>query len=383
MRLAGQAKLGYYPTPDFITARLSSGFIPPHNAHWNACDPFCGTGSALANFHAPTSYGIELDQARAADAQTLLSHVLHTDAFYSQVDLHATGLLFLNPPYDWDPVSNIRLETKAVHHFLPLLQTHGWLVLVIPRNQLEHLWDVLIQATKIHGIWQFPDPEYADFGQIILVAEYLPSWSGRLNQKWQTWATEYQRPQTLPHFEEHDVQTLYLIREKHYRWFPALDAPLSPRWALPSHIPYHRFQQNPVRPETVYEALATNTAVWNSLITRTAPPKSLAMEDPIHTPLTLHRGHLATLLTAGRLTGAIGRGNQRHLVKGRVLRDTVVTSEEVNEDGSSTRKEETRYRIELMTVHPDGTCRTWTQSPANKENSHDDPDTHTLSPTDD
>jgi hypothetical protein len=80
----------------------------------------------------------------------------------------------------------------------------------------------------------------------------------------------------------------------------------------------------------------------------------LSTADPIDTPIPLHRGHLAMLLTAGRLTGSIGNGNARHLVKGRVIPHT-----EVVDDTPTHRISETRYRIELHTLHPDGTLQAW------------------------
>jgi hypothetical protein len=63
---------------------------------------------------------------------------------------------------------------------------------------------------------------------------------------------------------------------------------------------------------------------------------------------------MATLLTAGLLTGAIGQDHQRHLVKGRIVPYTVVT-----ERTDTKEVQESRFAVELHTLHPDGTLQSW------------------------
>ena len=71
-RLMNQIKLGYYPTgPDNIALMLK-GIAFPDGVTTNLLDPCCGCGKALrqiAEGNNCFAYGVELDEARADEAQ--------------------------------------------------------------------------------------------------------------------------------------------------------------------------------------------------------------------------------------------------------------------------------------------------------------------------
>ena len=71
MRLEGQSKMGYYPTPE-VTLSLIPTWLTPQDAEvLRYLDPCCGKGEAIAhvaNGHAET-FGIELSDARAKEAE--------------------------------------------------------------------------------------------------------------------------------------------------------------------------------------------------------------------------------------------------------------------------------------------------------------------------
>lgn len=72
MRLAGQAKLGYYPTPAFTARTIGDRLdIPERGA---LLDPCCGEGSALKALAKGRGelYGIELDWTRPDEAKKVL-----------------------------------------------------------------------------------------------------------------------------------------------------------------------------------------------------------------------------------------------------------------------------------------------------------------------
>jgi hypothetical protein len=361
MRLAGEAQLGYYPTPLAIAQILAQGFRPPMDSRlWTALDPFCADGLALSAFHAPLSYGSDLDSGRIAQAQSRLTEAIVADAWSLKTRSRQTSLVLLNPPYMLDPVSRVRQEIRALSTFTPWVHPQGWLILIVPRSVLLSSLDALDTLLTVRACWRFPDPDYAVYGQVIVIGQ--PRHSADKPNDWTHWLSPRHRPQSAP------ASDAVYWPPSAYSWPEPLPSSLSPQWSLPSTSGYHLVATNPA-PDTLAPFLA-DSAVWSTLRTQTAPPPSLSLDDPIHTPLTLHKGHLATLLTAGRLTGVIGEGALRHLVKGRTVPYTVVTYED-----DKKRVEESRYRIELTTVHPDGTIQSWhdhaTDAAVTDESSHE------------
>ena len=91
MRLAAQAKGGFYPTPDRVVDMIASLMRPPYGYHnasretIRALDPCCGPGEALgrltdllsqAGTTSVETYGVELHKERAEEAAERLDHVL-------------------------------------------------------------------------------------------------------------------------------------------------------------------------------------------------------------------------------------------------------------------------------------------------------------------
>lgn len=361
MRLAGEAKLGYYPTPLSVIRRCVSGFrLPPVSDPWTSFDPFCGTGAALAAFPAPYRYGIDWDQGRLVQAQSVLTATLVADAWSLTPQLHRISLLLLNPPYMTDPISGERQELRALATFLPWVHRRGWLVWIVPRRVLLDAWRTVDAQLTIQACWRFPDPEVAAYGQLIVIGQ--PRHRRDPQNDWAHWFRFPAPLQAPPHESATAYSSDRTIRS--WQWPAVLPNTLLPQWPLPSIAPSVTLKA--VEPLAMEVAPLLSTAsVWQTVQSQTQPPTTLTLHDPIATPLTLHRGHLATLLTAGRLTGAIGTGETRHLVKGRTVPYTVTT---VSTDDRHV--EETRYRIELTTIHPDGTIRHW------------EPLTETTSPVD-
>ena len=116
MRLAAQAKGGFYPTPPRVVDMIAE-LVYPSGARYRsqdavrALDPCCGAGEALAQlaerlrdrWGVPMeTYGVELHRERVQEASERLDHVLAADLFQTSVANGAFGLLYLNPPYDYD-----------------------------------------------------------------------------------------------------------------------------------------------------------------------------------------------------------------------------------------------------------------------------------------
>ena len=114
MRLAAQAKGGFYPTPPRVVDLIAELIHTPSGSYnrgretLRILDPCCGAGEALAqlaerldrpNAIPIETYGVELHRDRAQEAEERLDHALASDLFATSIANGAFGLLLLNPPY--------------------------------------------------------------------------------------------------------------------------------------------------------------------------------------------------------------------------------------------------------------------------------------------
>ena len=160
MRLAAQAKGGYYPTPDRVVDQVAelihtpTGYYHRGRETIRILDPCCGAGDALErlaerldrpNALSIETYGVELHRDRAEEAEKRLHRTLASDLFATSIANGAFGLLLLNPPYDFDS------EDKRTEHAF-LTQTTRYLSTHYGRMRC----------------WAFPDPEREVFDQVVL-----------------------------------------------------------------------------------------------------------------------------------------------------------------------------------------------------------------------
>ena len=120
MRLAQlrrrEARGGFYPTPPNVVD-LVAGLVHVPSSYYGCretvriLDPCCGAGEALARLAdrlgepgaVPVeTFGVELHTERAEQARERLDRTLAVDLFSTSIANGAFGVLFLNPPYDWD-----------------------------------------------------------------------------------------------------------------------------------------------------------------------------------------------------------------------------------------------------------------------------------------
>ena len=175
-RLMNNIKMGYYPTdPDNISLILK-GVQFPEGVTTNLLDPCCGCGKALrqmADGNNCYTYGVELDGARADEAQTRLHRVGFGSFFFSQVSHEAFHLLFLNPPYLSvlnEFGSRARHEKRFLIESLPHLMYGGLLVYLIPYYRLTpDICRVLVDNFEGLTIWRFTDGEFKKFKQIAVM----------------------------------------------------------------------------------------------------------------------------------------------------------------------------------------------------------------------
>ena len=214
MRLAAQAKGGYYPTPDRIVDMIGGLMRQPYGYHnaakasIRALDPCCGPGEALGRLTgllrqgstaAVETYGVELHKERAEEATERLDHVLPADAFQTSIANGAFGLLFLNPPYDWEQDDKKRVEHAFLTHCTRYLVDGGVLVFIVPRQRLAVSARFLSTHYTRVRCWAFPDPEREVFDQVVLMAirRSDPSPDSSTEAQIREWAEG--EPETLTH----------------------------------------------------------------------------------------------------------------------------------------------------------------------------------------
>ena len=136
MRLAGQAKGGFYPTPERVVDLIAQLIrLPTTYSYYRSLetlrilDPCCGAGEALAqlaerlrhdNGVSIETYGVELHTERAEQAAERLDHALSADLFSTSIANHAFGLCLLNPPYDLGDGRKEAGGARLPHHLHPL-----------------------------------------------------------------------------------------------------------------------------------------------------------------------------------------------------------------------------------------------------------------------
>ena len=180
MRLAAQAKGGYYPTPERVVDLIAelihtpSGYYYRDRETLRILDPCCGGGDALQrlaeNLDRPNSmtietYGVELHRDRAEEAEERLHRTLAADLFATSIANGAFGLLLLNPPYDYDSEDK-RTEHAFLTHCTRYLAESGLLVFIVPRQRLAVSARYLSTHYGRMQCWAFPDPEREAFDQV-------------------------------------------------------------------------------------------------------------------------------------------------------------------------------------------------------------------------
>ena len=156
MRLAAQAKGGYYPTPERVVDLIAdlihtpTGYYYRERESLRILDPCCGAGDAVQ---------------RLVEG---LDHVLAADLFATSIANGAFGLLFLNPPYDYDSEDK-RTEHAFLTQTTRYLAEDGLLVFIVPRQRLAVSARYLSTHYGRMRCWAFPDPEREVFDQVVLM----------------------------------------------------------------------------------------------------------------------------------------------------------------------------------------------------------------------
>lgn len=149
------------------------------SAYYILADPCAGDGEAICGLRARLGFPrfggailaceMEAERYKALKerAQDATNNVLHGDAFRLTWDEPLASLLFLNPPYDYDPDWK-RLEARFLDRCTGLLVPDGVLLFIVPGRALEACATTLAEHYTDLAAWRFPDSHYEAFGQVVV-----------------------------------------------------------------------------------------------------------------------------------------------------------------------------------------------------------------------
>ena len=315
MRLAAQAKGGFYPTPERVVDLLAelihtpTGYYHRDRETLRILDPCCGAGEALAqlaermdvpNAIPIETYGVELHRDRAEEAEKRLGRALASDLFATSIANGAFGLLLLNPPYDHDSEDK-RTEHAFLTQTTRYLAEGGLLAFIVPRQRLAVSARYLSTHYGRMRCWAFPDPEREVFDQVVLMgyrkADPVPdAHAESMALEWAVGEPEPMRPDPYP--------------------------PFTPKTTPIGDILFTTRTVDPV----AAAAEARRSGLWTSTeITDTLWPARDARTRPL---MPLRRGHIAMLVAAGFLDNlCLEAEDRRILVKGRTSKEMVMVED--------------------------------------------------------
>lgn len=322
MRLEGQKKMGFYPTPSSVTEQIRNMLAFPEGKV-SLFDPCCGLGEVLhglAQDANAETYGIELDHARANTAKKALNHCFQGDIFAAKVSCNAFSLMLNNPPYDTD--GEERKELTFLRGTVKYLQPHGVIVYIIPQHRLdEKIAKLLAWHFEDIQVFRFPTEDYGRFSQIVIF--------GARKERAGSDAAAFRglvaaRSADLP------------------------EIPANPDWlyAVPETKPIALFKSGSIDEDELQKSLQ-RSPLWDRITHKVQIAKGSN-----HPPLPLRTGHLALVLASGYLDGEVGDASNLHIVKGRVFKKTKRTTEKSGED--TVVKETDIIRVSVKILEPSG-----------------------------
>lgn len=309
MRLEGQAKGGYYPTPLPIAEMIGKAVQPIWHSKKivRILDPCCGDGEPvrlLANNlgrYAVETYGVELHSGRASDSAVKLDRVLDSDIFNVAIANRSFSVLFLNPPYDFDAEDG-RTELQFLTANTKYLAEFGRLFYIVPKHRLRSSARYLATHYRQPECFRFPDPYYDDFDQVIVTAIRCTPPSYRSDDEWayQAWG------------EALDIPPLTRLRNNAWR------CPLVEKGDI-------LFMRRRVDPAEAAREAASKGLWANRRLRDTLAPPDIPASRPL---MELKQGHIALLMASGFLDNiVIGPPERPMLVKGQMFKESYVTAE--------------------------------------------------------
>ena len=212
-RLMNYVRMGYYPTDPENIDHILRAIQFPEGVTTDLLDPCCGCGKALRQLATGNNcftYGVELDECRAEEAQTMLHRVGMGSFFHSKISSEAFHVLFLNPPYMsvmTEGGGRTRYEKRFLAESIRHLMMGGLLIYIIPYYRLtEDICRMLADNFTDLSVWKFTDREFAKFRQVAVLGLRKPREDNTPNDL-QKFACD---PDSIPGIEQIDLQRYVL-----------------------------------------------------------------------------------------------------------------------------------------------------------------------------
>ncbi|MEI6232901.1 MAG: DUF6094 domain-containing protein [Planctomycetota bacterium] len=358
MREIARVQQGFFPTQNRIVRAVANLFKLPANpvGHVTVLDAGCGTGQAIHDLRnawlsrAPNLnaalLGIESDKNRCQQAAMLLaSGNVGGTALWSPIE-DATvdqpvSLLWFNPPYDRVRGAG-RTEAALFNRVKDWPARGGGLILMIVPDYVLTDADVGLAIAverdyELLGLWRYPEPEYQDFKQCVLLARRREKALNKTLMTFPRWASD---PSKWPVLRD-DMKPVATLR-------PVQKAVTLRRTRLGNDVIVDTVSRSPLRSGLLREAAAP------------APP----IGRPL---LPLKHGHLALALAGGLCDGIIESGGNRFLIKGTLTSAIrrVSTKPQVDDNGNTVAEIDTyrtRYEMNVRCLRNDGTIEDYTSA---------------------
>jgi len=346
-REASRAQQGHFPTQDRIVQAISRLIKPENNAV--VLDAGCGTGAALSSLRqhwgddqAVTMMGIESDLSRAQAA----AQSFDTSVWAPIEDCRLIGggvdLLWFNPPYDRVRGAG-RTEILLFSIVRDWVRAGGHIVMIVPDyvvgDHREGLARAFSKVFKLVGAWRYPDPEYNDYNQTVVIGTRLDT---PLDYPDVHWADDTIDWPVLPLDAATPVVTV---------------SPEPGRHDLP------HFYREKIGVEVMRQVIETSPLHHAQL--REAAARAFSWGRPL---LPLRPGHIALALAGGLCDELIEQDGVRFLPKGTLVRGEAVKREKkLDGEGrhtSTIERHRTHYEVHVRCLREDGRIEHYTTAEA-------------------
>jgi hypothetical protein len=393
VRLAAQAKLGWYPAAQEAIAELVKHLRvrPPDPdktlADVPILDPCAGEGQAIRQIANALGvdpgyiYAIELDAGRAEVSRANLpgGNVLGPASFLGvQVSGQSFGLAYVNPPFDDELGGGRREEQAFAERATRLLVPRGILVLVCPLKALagNRPFCTFLDAHYDElCVYKFPDG-HRPYNEIVVIGrkrrEAIPADAiyqhGRLHKLGLTWDSG--GGYLIGH-----LPALGQLQPESWRnGHPSSERePVLRTWDIPRTTRPTTFKKTAFTDSELVAAVASSPL--NALL------REVKIPPPLSPPLPLDKGHLGLILASGMLNGIVEGPHGVHVVRGSSHKveyhnKEASTSEENPETGAVTTKDVFSQRMVtiIRCVEQNGTIVTFSNEPEVNDRDHPEGD---------